>query len=65
MPILRIFAIVLMSNGKVGESLIVGELRELPNVSYTLRPGDEVLAIDGQALPSLGHGEASDRFWSG
>ena len=58
-----IFAIVLMSNGKVGESLIVGELRELPNVSYTLRPGDEVLAIDGQALPSLGNGEAYDRFW--
>ncbi|MGX9350249.1 RIP metalloprotease RseP [Shimia sp. W99] len=58
-----IFAGVLMSNGKVGDALIVGELRDLPGVNYTLKEGDEVLAIDGRALPSMEDGDAYDAFW--
>ncbi|PSL17400.1 RIP metalloprotease RseP [Shimia abyssi] len=58
-----VFAVVLMANGRVGDTLIVGELRDLPNVEYSLLEGDKVLAIDGKSVPSLEDGAAYSAFW--
>lgn len=59
-----IFALVLMANGQVGDKLIVGELRDLPNTPYSLQQGDVVQAIDGQAIPSFDDGAAFEAFWA-
>ncbi|MEP2530583.1 RIP metalloprotease RseP [Shimia sp.] len=60
---IAIFAGVMMTNGRLGEELIVGDLRDLPNVEYTLKQGDQVLAIDGKPLPSLQDNAAYETFW--
>ncbi len=59
-----VFAGVMMANGQVGDKLIVGELRELPNTAeYTLQAGDVVQAIDGQDIPDFDDGDAFEMFW--
>ncbi len=46
-----IFAGLIMVTGVSRDPLTVGELRLLPGGSYQLAEGDEVLAIDGMAIP--------------
>ena len=60
---LIIFAAVMMSNGQVGDKLIVGDMRDLPNAPYTLQEGDVVRAINGETLPSFDEPGAFDDFW--
>ncbi|MDC0737066.1 RIP metalloprotease RseP [Cognatishimia sp. SS12] len=57
-----IFAGVILSQGAIGERLIVGELRDLPAEGAALQTGDVVLAIDGQDLPDLSDSAANDAF---
>lgn len=57
-----IFAAVILSQGVVGEKLIVGELRDLPQQDYALQPGDEVLTIEGMTLPDGSDAAASEAF---
>ncbi|MBO9477686.1 RIP metalloprotease RseP [Shimia sp. R11_0] len=57
-----IFSAVMMTNGQVGEKLIVGEVWDMPNAPYELREGDVVQAIEGTALPSFDDPEAFDAF---
>lgn len=59
-----IFALVLIANGQIGDKLIVGELRDLPNAPYTLQQGDVVQTIDGQAIPSFDDSAAFEAFWA-
>ena len=60
-----IFTAVIMSQGVVGEKLIVGELRELPTQEYTLKEGDVVLGVNGVALPDGEDADAADAFRDG
>ena len=57
-----IFAGVILSQGVVGDKLIVGDLRALPNADYTLKAGDEVVAIEGMPFPDGTDAEASEAF---
>lgn len=57
-----IFSAVILSQGVVGDKLIVGELRTLPESSYTLESGDVVLSVEGVDLPSFQDTEANDAF---
>ncbi|SFE08083.1 RIP metalloprotease RseP [Roseivivax sediminis] len=45
-----VFTAIFMLRGVTAEPLTVGELQELP-VTQELRVGDEILAIEGEALP--------------
>lgn len=57
-----VFGSVMMFQGQVAEPLRVGELRELPvSESVTLQEGDELIAIDGIAMPDWESREG-DRF---
>lgn len=46
-----IFAAVFLSQGQVGDRLIVGELRDLPPPAGELQVGDEILSVGGIRLP--------------
>ena len=60
-----IFAAVVLTQGVVGEKLIVGALRDLPNQEYTLQEGDVVLEINGSPFPMNADSETSDAFVQG
>lgn len=60
-----IFSTVILSEGVVGDRLIVGEMRNLPGADYTLQEGDVVLGVEGVDLPDFGDGEAIDEFIDG
>ena len=47
-----VFAAVLMSSGAPVEPLSVGALRPMPQAERGLKPGDQLLEIDGRAVPS-------------
>lgn len=57
-----VFAGVFLSRGEVGDTLIVGELRDLPVAGVTLMEGDEILSINGTELPGFDEGEAFTEF---
>lgn len=46
-----VFSAVLMVRGEASDPLAVGEIRDLPAGFYQLAQGDEILAIEGAALP--------------
>lgn len=48
-----VFALVMMSQGKVAEPLAVGALKPLPSEGITLQPGDRLLQIAGLPVPDL------------
>lgn len=48
-----VFAGVLLATGVASDPLTVGELRPVPGLQDSLRPGDEVLAIDGKETPDV------------
>ena len=52
---IAVFAAVIFANGEDADPLAVGALREMPLVQE-LQIGDELLAIDGIAVPSFGDG---------
>ena len=56
-----VFSAVMMAQGKVAEPLAVGELTDLPVEGITLQPGDELVRIEGQAVPTR-ENEGSDEF---
>lgn len=56
-----VFMAVMMAQGKVAEPLAVGELTDLPVEGITLQPGDELVRIDGQPVPT-GEEQGSDAF---
>lgn len=58
-----IFAGVMMFQGQVAEPLAVGQVKPLPYDGITLRPGDELLGIEGERLPSMQEeGEVFESF---
>lgn len=57
-----IFAAVLMARGQVGDTLVVGELRDLPPPAYELSEGDEVLAVAGARVPGFDDAETFREF---
>lgn len=57
-----IFTGVILSQGVVGDKLIVGEVRDMPFEGITLQEGDVVLQIDGAVLPSFDDTEANANF---
>jgi regulator of sigma E protease len=57
-----VFAAVFMSRGQIGDTLAVGELRDLPPPAYELSEGDEIREIAGLAVPSFDDPEAFDAF---
>ncbi|MFY0597264.1 MAG: RIP metalloprotease RseP [Cognatishimia sp.] len=60
-----IFTAVVLSQGVVGDKLIVGALRDLPTSDYALQQGDIVLGINGVELPSGEDANASRAFQDG
>lgn len=48
-----IFCAILLADGAVREPLTVGSVMPLPGVENELREGDEILAINGQDVPSF------------
>lgn len=62
---ISIFAAIVLSQGVVGDKLIVGELRDLPSQEFTLQKGDVVLEINGSEFPMNGNSDASDAFVDG
>lgn len=61
-----VFAAVMMAQGKAVEPLTVGEIRDTPVEGITLRPGDELLRIEGMEVPARDEegedGAEADRF---
>ena len=49
-----IFAAIFMSRGVTSDPLTVGELKPLPDSSYELQSGDQILAINGTPIPEFG-----------
>ncbi|SHG23292.1 RIP metalloprotease RseP [Cognatishimia maritima] len=60
-----IFAAVVLSQGVVGDKLIVGELRDLPTTGFTIQEGDEVLEVNGAAFPVDVEPDVADAFVEG
>lgn len=56
-----VFGGIIMSQGKVAEPLEVGALKPLPAQGITLQPGDELVRIEGVALPEW-QSEDEDAF---
>ncbi|GKY87616.1 RIP metalloprotease RseP [Sinisalibacter aestuarii] len=48
-----IFAAIALYSGVASDPLTVAELKPVAGVEGTLEPGDEIVAIDGQAIPPL------------
>lgn len=57
-----VFAAVMLTTGVSRDPLTVGEIRPLPVDAVELQPGDEVLAINGDDLPSTEDPEAYRAF---
>ncbi len=57
-----IFAGVILSQGVVGEKLIVGEMRPLPVTEFSLQSGDTILSVAGAELPNSENGIDGDSF---
>ncbi|NIZ14857.1 RIP metalloprotease RseP [Phaeobacter sp. HF9A] len=57
-----IFAGVSLSQGRIEDPLTVGSLKALPDQGYSLKPGDEVLAIAGTPTPAFSDGAAWGAF---
>jgi len=57
-----VFGAIFLSRGQIGDTLIVGDLRDLPPPAYTLQEGDEVTAISGQAVPGFDEPEKFEAF---
>ncbi|MGR3803935.1 RIP metalloprotease RseP [Marinibacterium profundimaris] len=57
-----VFAAIMLSQGEIREPLTVGELLDLPDGTYDLRPGDEVLQIEGEDAPGFENAEAWSAF---
>ena len=58
---IAVFAAVMMAQGRAIEPLAVGELRPLPFDGVTLQPGDQLISINGDAVPARG-GDDPDAF---
>ncbi|MDF0602259.1 RIP metalloprotease RseP [Psychromarinibacter sp. C21-152] len=50
---IAVFAGMLMATGVASDPLTVGEVRPVPGLENSLRPGDEVLAIEGEDTPDV------------
>ena len=48
-----VFATLIMFRGIAAEPLTVGELRPMPGSDLSLLPGDEIIAINGEATPGI------------
>lgn len=59
---ITVFSAVLLFRGEVGDTLAVGELRDLPPPAYTLTEGDEILGVAGVDLPGFDDAEGFDDF---
>ena len=59
-----VFAAIFMSRGQVGDTLAVGELRDLPPPAYEISEGDEIRKIAGLTVPGFDEPEAFDAFAS-
>ncbi len=57
-----IFAAVFLTRGEVSDTLIVGEMRQLPAANYTLLSGDEIISIDGVQNPGFEDPQAFETF---
>ncbi|MEM6887820.1 MAG: RIP metalloprotease RseP [Pseudomonadota bacterium] len=57
-----VFAIVILTTGVSRDPLTVGTLNPLPVEARGLQPGDELLSINGTAIPSTDDGEAYSGF---
>ena len=57
-----VFAAVFMSRGQIGDTLAVGELRDLPPPAYELREGDTIRKIGGLSVPGFEDPAAFDAF---
>ncbi|WP_306114084.1 MULTISPECIES: RIP metalloprotease RseP [unclassified Roseovarius] len=55
-----VFAGLMMFEGKIAEPLVVGEVFPMPGEEITLQPGDQLLAIEGIAVPSFEESGAFD-----
>ena len=60
-----VFTAIMFSRGEVREPLTVGELLTLPEGTYGLQTGDEIVAIDGVPAPAFDDPEAWDVFTDG
>lgn len=52
-----VFAVVMMTQGEEIEPLTVGVLKPLPVEGITLKPGDEIISIEGATIPGQGEDE--------
>ncbi|MDF1855805.1 RIP metalloprotease RseP [Pseudooceanicola sp.] len=59
---IAVFAVLFMARGEVAEPLTVGDMRALPGGALELREGDQVLAVNGVAVPDFDDGVAMDAF---
>ena len=57
-----VFGAIMFSQGEIRDPLTVGDLLELPDGTYALQPGDEIIAIDGVAAPGFEDAEAWSEF---
>ncbi|OSP53639.1 RIP metalloprotease RseP [Pseudoruegeria sp. SK021] len=48
-----VFAAIMMVQGQTRTPLTVNETKPFPGAFYDVRPGDEILAIDGQSVPAF------------
>ncbi|MCB1340479.1 MAG: RIP metalloprotease RseP, partial [Pseudooceanicola sp.] len=57
-----IFAAIFMARGMASDPLTVGEIRPLPQGSYELREGDQILAVGGIDVPRFDEDDNWDGF---
>lgn len=55
-----VFAAIMMTQGKTADPLSIGTIKPLPVQGITLKPGDELIRVAGQAMPDLGEDDAFD-----
>lgn len=60
-----VFGAIMFSQGEIRDPLTVGEVLTLPDGSYDLLPGDEILAINGVESPGFEDGAAWADFTDG
>ncbi|MAY46717.1 Regulator of sigma E protease [Marinibacterium anthonyi] len=57
-----VFGAIIFAQGQIREPLTVGDLLTLPDGTYDLQPGDEILAIDGIDAPGFEENGAWSEF---
>ena len=57
-----VFAGIIMARGVVSDPFTVGEIRDLPQGQYELQVGDQIISIEGLAMPGMDDGEAWSAF---